>query len=485
MILSDLSIRRPVFATVMSLLLVVLGVIAYTRLTLRELPAIDPPVVSVGVEYPGASAAVVETRDHADPRGRAVRHRGRRDDRVAEQQRRGQHQHRVLAVDRDIEAPRTTCATRSAASLDRLPDEADPPEIEKAESDSEVILWLNMRSTQHGHARADRLRATVTSSTACRRIDGVAQRAHRRRAALRDAGLARQRGARGARPHGHRRRGRRSSARTSSCRPGASSRPTATSRCACSAATGEPADFARTDARQGRGRLPGAARRRRAGRARLRRAPRVLPQQRRARTSASASSRPRRRTASTSRAPRARPRRRSRRRCPRACASSSRSTATVFIDAAIKRVFTTLVEAIALVIVVIYLFLGSARSALIPAVTIPVCLVDRVRRAVGVRLLDQPADAARDRAVHRPRRGRRDRRRRERPAPRRPRRAAARRCEAAARRRSRSRWSRRPPCWSRCSCRSGSWRAIPGGCSASSRSRSRARSRFPASSRSR
>ncbi|HEU4515718.1 MAG TPA: efflux RND transporter permease subunit, partial [Steroidobacteraceae bacterium] len=62
MVLSDVSIRRPVFATVMSLLLVVLGVIAYTRLTLRELPAIDPPVVSVSVEYPGASAAVVETR---------------------------------------------------------------------------------------------------------------------------------------------------------------------------------------------------------------------------------------------------------------------------------------------------------------------------------------------------------------------------------------------------------------------------------------
>ena len=48
---------------------------------------------------------------------------------------------------------------------------------------------------------------------------------------------------------------------------------------------------------------------------------------------------------------------------------------TVFIDAAVKRVFTTLFEAIALVIVVIYLFLGNARSALIPAVTIPVCLV--------------------------------------------------------------------------------------------------------------
>jgi len=60
--LSDLSIKRPVFATVLSLLLIVLGVMAFTRLTLRELPAIDPPIVSVQVDYPGASAAVVETR---------------------------------------------------------------------------------------------------------------------------------------------------------------------------------------------------------------------------------------------------------------------------------------------------------------------------------------------------------------------------------------------------------------------------------------
>ena len=43
--LSDISIQRPVFAVVMSLLLIVLGFMSFTRLTLRELPAIDPPVV--------------------------------------------------------------------------------------------------------------------------------------------------------------------------------------------------------------------------------------------------------------------------------------------------------------------------------------------------------------------------------------------------------------------------------------------------------
>ena len=44
------------------LLLLVLGVMSFMRLTLRELPAIDPPIVSVSVDYPGASASVVETR---------------------------------------------------------------------------------------------------------------------------------------------------------------------------------------------------------------------------------------------------------------------------------------------------------------------------------------------------------------------------------------------------------------------------------------
>ena len=47
MLLSDVSIRRPVFATVISLLLIVLGIFAFSKLPLRELPDIDPPVVSV------------------------------------------------------------------------------------------------------------------------------------------------------------------------------------------------------------------------------------------------------------------------------------------------------------------------------------------------------------------------------------------------------------------------------------------------------
>ena len=62
MFLSDLSIRRPVLATVFSMLLVVFGIISFERLPVREYPDIDPPVVTVETTYPGASANVVETR---------------------------------------------------------------------------------------------------------------------------------------------------------------------------------------------------------------------------------------------------------------------------------------------------------------------------------------------------------------------------------------------------------------------------------------
>jgi multidrug efflux pump len=144
--LSDISIQRPVFATVLSLLLVVLGIMAFTRLTLRELPAIDPPIVSISVTYPGASAAVVETRitqiledavsgiEGVEILGsRSVNGRG---DVTLE-----------FSLNRDIEAAANDVRDAISRVQDRLPIEADPPEIEKAESDAETIMWLNMSST--------------------------------------------------------------------------------------------------------------------------------------------------------------------------------------------------------------------------------------------------------------------------------------------------------------------------------------------------
>ena len=59
--LSEVAIKRPVFATVMSLTILLLGYISFTRLPVREYPETDPPIVSVTTFYRGASPSVVET----------------------------------------------------------------------------------------------------------------------------------------------------------------------------------------------------------------------------------------------------------------------------------------------------------------------------------------------------------------------------------------------------------------------------------------
>ena len=62
MVLSDVSIKRPVFATVISLMLTVLGIFALLRMPIREYPAIDPPIIQITTTYRGASAPVVDSQ---------------------------------------------------------------------------------------------------------------------------------------------------------------------------------------------------------------------------------------------------------------------------------------------------------------------------------------------------------------------------------------------------------------------------------------
>src|SRR5690606_28689500 len=143
--LSDLSIRRPVFAAVVSLLLIVLGVMSFSRLTLRELPAIDPPIVSVEVNYPGASAAVVETRITQVLEDALAGIEGI--ETVQSSSRNGSADVSMeFKLSRDIEAATNDVRDAVSRVQDRLPEEADPPEISKVESDSDAIVWLNMRS---------------------------------------------------------------------------------------------------------------------------------------------------------------------------------------------------------------------------------------------------------------------------------------------------------------------------------------------------
>ena len=96
--------------------------------------------------------------------------------------------------------------------------------------------------------------------------------------------------------------------------------------------------------------------------------------------------------------------------CRLATKSSIRATARAFIQISIEEVVKTLIEAIVLVVIVMFVFLQNWRATLIPAIAVPVVLLGTFGVLAGVRLLDQHADDVRDGAVYRLARGRRDRR---------------------------------------------------------------------------
>ncbi|MBY5946720.1 efflux RND transporter permease subunit [Photobacterium rosenbergii] len=143
--LSDISVTRPVLGSVISLLLVVFGLVAFDRLPLREYPDIDPPVVNISTSYRGASAAIVETRITQLVEDRIAGLEGIRS--ISSQSRDGRSSVTLeFSIGRDIDAAANDVRDRIAGILNNLPDEADPPEVQKAAASSEVIMWLNLVS---------------------------------------------------------------------------------------------------------------------------------------------------------------------------------------------------------------------------------------------------------------------------------------------------------------------------------------------------
>ena len=143
MILSDISVKRPVFASVISLVLVIFGVIAFDRLSLREYPDIDAPIVSIDTRYPGASASIVETRITQIIEDRIAGVEGIRFMNSTSSDGRSRISIE-FGIDQNIDAAANDIRDRISGVLDNLPEEADPPEVEKADSNDDVIMWLNL-----------------------------------------------------------------------------------------------------------------------------------------------------------------------------------------------------------------------------------------------------------------------------------------------------------------------------------------------------
>ncbi|WGM39426.1 efflux RND transporter permease subunit [Caulobacter sp. NIBR1757] len=144
--LSDLSVRRPIFAAVAAIILCVIGLAAFATLPIRELPNVDPPVVSISTTYRGASAEVIEERITQVIERQVSGVQGI--DRVNSSSRDGVSRVNItFTLDTRLETAANDVRDAVSRVTAQLPDQADPPQIAKANADSSPIIILNMTST--------------------------------------------------------------------------------------------------------------------------------------------------------------------------------------------------------------------------------------------------------------------------------------------------------------------------------------------------
>ncbi|MEE3119330.1 MAG: efflux RND transporter permease subunit [Pseudomonadota bacterium] len=145
MILSDVSIKRPVFATVLSLLIVVFGLATLLGLPVREYPDIDPPVVSISTDYIGAAAEVVDTQITQVIEGAISGIEGIRSIESSTEQ--GESRTSIeFSTDRDVDIAANDVRDAVSRIADQLPEEAESPVVSKADSDARPMMWITLRS---------------------------------------------------------------------------------------------------------------------------------------------------------------------------------------------------------------------------------------------------------------------------------------------------------------------------------------------------
>lgn len=171
--ISELCIRRPVFATVINLLVILIGVVCYTRLPVRQTPKIDTPVVNVNTYYPGANAAVIESQITKPIEDALAGIEGV--DLIQSTSRAEQSNVTVIFhLDRSPDGAASDVRDRVNQAREFLPLDAREPVVQKQEADSQPIIWLSFNSTKHSQLEvADYARRMVKDRLQA--IPGVAE----------------------------------------------------------------------------------------------------------------------------------------------------------------------------------------------------------------------------------------------------------------------------------------------------------------------
>ena len=178
MILSEVSVRRPVFAMVVSLLLVIIGLMAANRLPVREYPDISAPIVSIDTRYRGATAEVVESKITQVIEDQVAGLEGV--EKITSSS--AEERSRItieFGLGRDIESAANDVRDRVSRVQNNLPDEADPPQISKVDANSDPVMHIDVSSDQRSvlelNDYADRYlldRFSVVDGVAMARING-------------------------------------------------------------------------------------------------------------------------------------------------------------------------------------------------------------------------------------------------------------------------------------------------------------------------
>lgn len=148
MLLSDVSIKRPVVGLVASILVVLIGILSFRKLPVREYPSIDTPVVSVDTNYRGASAEVVESKITEPLEKEIAAIEGIRVIRSSSQE-----EASSIAVeftlDRNIDEAANDVREKVSRARSQLPDDIDEPRITKADADASPVISLAFNSTRY------------------------------------------------------------------------------------------------------------------------------------------------------------------------------------------------------------------------------------------------------------------------------------------------------------------------------------------------
>lgn len=146
--LSHVSIRRPVFATVMSLTIMLFGIIAFTRLPVREYPDIDSPIISVVTLYRGASASVVEAEITNVLEEQFATLEG-----VKTMTSSSKEEGSVITIEfeltRDVDEAANDVRDRVSRVRGSLPQEVEDPVVSKVDANAQAIMWIALASDRH------------------------------------------------------------------------------------------------------------------------------------------------------------------------------------------------------------------------------------------------------------------------------------------------------------------------------------------------